>query len=103
MRRGTTPYIEMQTDQDLTAFSYIVFTIEDRTGAEINVDNKSGMMTVTSSSVTVKLTQEQTLSLSKGGVKMQIRAVDATGENAIASNIMNASLEDILKEGVISG
>lgn len=103
MRRGTTPYIEMQTDQDLTAFSYILFTIEDRTGTEVSVDSKSGMMTVTSTSVTVKLTQEQTLSLSKGGVKMQLRAVDATGENAIASNIMNASLEDILKEGVLSG
>ena len=103
MRRGTTPFIEIQTEEDISGYAYIVFTIEDRLGTEIDVDNNSGMMTVTSTSVTVKLTQEQTLSLSKGGVKMQIRAVDATGQNSIASNIMQGSLEDVLKEGVIGG
>ena len=103
MRRGTTPFIEIQTQEDISGYAYIVFTIEDRLGTEVDVDNSSGMMTVTPTSVTVKLTQEQTLSLSKGGVKMQIRAVDATGQNAIASNIMQGSLEDVLKEVVIGG
>lgn len=103
MRRGTTPYIEIKTTEDISGYATIVFTIEDRLGVEVDVDNKSGNMVVTSSSVTVKLTQEQTLSLSKGGVKMQIRAVDKSGENAIASNIMQANLEDVLKEGVIGG
>lgn len=103
MRRGTTPFIEIQTEEDISGYAYIVFTIEDRMGTEVDVDNSSGNMTVTPTSVTVKLTQEQTLSLSKGGVKMQIRAVDATGQNAIASNIMQGSLEDVLKEGVIGG
>lgn len=102
MRRGTTPYITIQTDQDLTGYAYIVVTVEDRAGTEVDVDNRGGNMQVDSGSVTIKLTQEQTISLQKGGVKLQIRAVDTDG-NAIASNIMQANLEDILKDGVISG
>lgn len=102
MRRGTTPYLTIQTDQDLTGYSYVVFTIEDRIGTEVDVDNRSGNMQISPSSVTVRLSQDQTLSLQKGGVKMQIRAVD-TGGNAIASNIMQANLEDVLKDGVIGG
>lgn len=103
MRRGTTPYIEIKTQEDISGYAVIVFTIEDRAGTEVDVDNKGGMMTVTPSSVTVKLTQEQTLSLVKGNVKMQLRAADETGENAIASNVMQGNLEDVLKEGVIRG
>ena len=103
MRRGTTPYIEIKTQEDISGYAVIVFTIEDRAGTEVSVDNKSGYMTVTPSSVTVKLTQEQTLSLAKGSVKMQLRAADETGENAVASNVMQGNLEDVLKEGVIRG
>ena len=102
MRRGTTPYIMMQTDQDLTGYSYIVFTIQDRAGTSIDVDNRGGNMQVAPYSVTVKLSQADTLALQKGGVKMQIRAVDTAG-NAIATNIMKANLEDVLKGGVIGG
>ena len=102
MRRGTTPYITIHTDQDLTGYAYVVFTIEDRAGTEVDVDNQSGNMQVNADSVVVKLTQENTMALQKGGVKMQIRAVDAGG-NAIASNIMQANLEDVLKDGVIGG
>lgn len=57
MRRGTTPYITMQTDQDLTGYSYIVFTIQDRAGTSIDVDNRGGNMQVAPYSVTVKLSQ----------------------------------------------
>lgn len=81
---------------------YIVFTIQDRAGTSIDVDNRGGNMQVAPYSVTVKLSQADTLALQKGGVKMQIRAVDTAG-NAIASNIMQANLEDVLKGGVIGG
>lgn len=101
MRRGTTPFLPIKTDQDLSKMDYIVVTIEDSTGTEVSVDNKSGMMTVKSTEVTVKLTQEQTLSLSEGELQIQVRASDATGENAIASNIMYGQLDDVLKDGVI--
>lgn len=102
MRRGTTPYLTIHTDEDLTGYAQVVFTIEDRAGTEVDVVSGSGFMEVNADSVVVKLTQEQTLSLAKGGVKMQLRAVD-TGGNAIASNIMQANLEDVLKDGVIGG
>ena len=102
MRRGTTPYITIKTNQNLTEYAVVWVTIEDNSGVEITVEKNSGMMEITSSSVVVKLTQEQTLALGKGGVKLQVRASDSTGENAIASNIMEGQMEDILKEGVIS-
>lgn len=101
MRRGTTPYIEIKTDQDLSNMEYVVFTMEDAAGTEVSVDNQSGMMTITPTQVTVKLTQEQTLSLSSGDVQMQLRASDIDGDSAVASNIMYGILEDVLKDGVI--
>lgn len=101
MRRGTTPYIEIKTDQDLTQLDYVVFTMEDSAGTEVNVDNQGGMMTVTPDLITVKLTQEQTLSLVEGDVQMQLRASDSDGLGAIASNIMYGILEEVLMDGVI--
>lgn len=101
MRRGTTPFLPIKTDQDLSQMDYIVVTIEDIAGTEVSVDNKSGMMDVKSGEITVKLTQEQTLSLSEGELQIQIRASDSAGENAIASNIMYSTLDDVLKDGVI--
>lgn len=101
MRRGTTPYIEIKTDQDLTKLDYVVFTMEDSAGTEVSVDNLSGMMTIKSDLVTVKLTQEQTLSLSEGDIQMQLRASDSEGLSAIASNIMYGILDEVLKDGVI--
>lgn len=103
MRRGTTPYITIKTKQSLTGYSTVVFTIEDSSGTEISIDNKSGMMQVGSNQVTVKLTQDQTLRLKGNHVKMQLRAADSTGENAVASNVMTGRLDDVLKEGVIRG
>lgn len=101
MKRGTTPFLPIKTDQDLSQMDYIVVTIEDIAGTEVSVDNKSGMMDVKSGEITVKLTQEQTLSLSEGELQIQIRASDSAGENAIASNIMYSTLDDVLKDGVI--
>lgn len=103
MRRGTTPYITIKTNQDLTGYSVVVLTIEDNVNTEISVDNNSGMMEISNSQLRVKLTQNQTLALSPGGLKLQVRAADSSGENAIASNIMTGKMEDILKEGVLSG
>ena len=72
----------------------------DFSGNEINADTTSGALEISETEVKAKLTQEQTLRLTKGTVRMQIRAVDASG-NAIASNIMSTKMEDVLKDGVI--
>ena len=100
MRRGTTPYITIHTGQDLSGYEYVLFTMEDRAGNEINIDNTSDAMQVNTDSVVVRLSQDQTLSMSKGGVKMQIRARDTQGY-AIASVIMTSTMEEILRDGVI--
>lgn len=80
---------------------YVVFTMEDSFGNEISVDSNSGMMLVQSDSVTVNLSQEQTLALSDGDIQMQLRASNSDGSSAIASNFMYSVLDNILKEGVI--
>lgn len=100
MRRGTTPFVTINTDQDLTGYAYILFTMEDRAGNEINVDNSGDAMQVNANSVVVRLSQNDTLSMNKGTVKMQIRARDSAGY-AIASGIMTSTMEEILKDGVI--
>lgn len=92
----------VRTDVDLTCAAYIVLTVEDRAGTEVDVDSRSGMLEVTPAAVKAKLTQAQTLSLMKGGLKFQLRAVDGAG-NAIASNIMTGQMEDVLKDGEIGG
>ena len=102
MRRGTTPYLTIFTNWDLTAFETVIFTIRDQRGNRIDVDNTGENMQITSGAVAVRLTQEQTLSLHGESVEMQLRAADAGG-NAAASDIMRARLRDILKEGVIGG
>lgn len=103
MRRGTTPFIEMKTDQDISGYSNIVFTAEDVDGNQVSVTRASSNMKVSNVSVVVKLTQEQTLSLVEGTIKMQLWAADATGANAIASNIMYDRMEELLKDGENSG
>lgn len=100
MRRGTTPIITVRTDRDLRPYPAVVLTLEDRTGRRVEVAGPGGAMTVTAEGVTVKLTQQQTLSLCSGTVKLQLRAVDAGG-NAVASGILYTALEDVLKEELI--
>ena len=100
MNRGTTPTITIETDTDLREAQYVVVTIEDFAKNEISVDSKSGNLTMTASLVMAKLTQAQTLQLTKGRASIQIRALDVSG-NAIASNIMSTQINDVLKDGEI--
>lgn len=96
MRRGTTPTITIQTDIDLTEYSVWV-TFEQGTVQKDFIPTKSA----DGKELEVTLTQEDTLAFSKGDVKIQIRAVDEGG-TAIASNIMTAKVNELLKEGVIT-
>lgn len=100
MKQGTTPYITLHTNEDLSGYEYVLFTIEDRVGTQVNIDNSSDAMQVNTDSVVVRLSQAETLSMSKGAVKMQIRARDTQGY-ATASNIMYSNMEEILRDGVI--
>lgn len=98
--RGTTPIVTINTDENLIGYPYIVVTFEDRVGTEVDVEGPGPNLSVTASKVMARLTQEQTLALEPGKVKLQIRAVDSFG-NAAASKTMTDTVEDVLKEGVI--
>ena len=98
MRRGTTPTITISTDVDLSAASNLFVTF---TQGNVTIFEKTlSDVTVSSTAVSVELTQEDTLALASGAsVEFQIRAT--VGDAKLASNIMASSVERILKNGVI--
>lgn len=99
MRRGTTPIHTFTTDIDLTDAEVIYITYE-QTGAVVMEKQKEDL-TITADSISVKLTQEETLTFTLGKpVEMQIRAKFADG-TAVASQVMQTKADVILKEGVI--
>ena len=103
--RGTTPTITFQitSDTDLTKLTEIWFTLSDsRTGEERTFYLSEGEIAVDNEhkTLTIQLTQEDTLKF-KSDVLVQIRALDEDGL-AYATAILNVSLDDILKGGVIT-
>lgn len=99
MIRGTTPTHIFDTDISLVAADEIYITyVQGNTRLEkTNADTE-----VTDDTVTVELTQEETLMFAANDYKaaVQIRAKFPDG-TAVASNIMNMRVAPILKDGVI--
>lgn len=99
MRRGTTPTHKFTTDVDLT--SAVVLYVTYTQGAKTIIEHDIDDCEIAADYIQTQLTQEETLKVAdKSSVKIQIRARLADGE-AVASNIMSASPEEILKDGVI--
>lgn len=100
MTRGTTPTFTIDCPGiDLTHYTVYV-TIEQ--GMHELTLTPECTATQNGCTLTVRLTQEQTLSFSAGReADMQVRAVDAAG-NAPASDVMHIDVRKILKEGVIT-
>lgn len=98
MRRGTTPTITITTDLDLTQASnlFVTFKQGDRVVFEKTLDD----VTVRETQVVCELSQNDTLTLRDGKpVRFQIRAT--LGDSKVASNVMTASVGEILKGGMI--
>ena len=97
MRRGTTPTITITTDIDLTEASnlFVTFKQGDRVVCEKTLED----VTITETSVICELDQNDTLALKDGLVRFQIRAT--LGDSKVASNIMTANADEILKGGAI--
>ena len=97
MRRGTTPTITITTDISLADASnlYVTFKQGDHVVIEKTLDD----VAVTPETVICVLTQSDTLALKDGLVRFQIRAT--LGDSTVASNIMTASVDEILKGGEI--
>ena len=99
MKRGTTPTNTFKTNIDLTgATVFLTYSQRARVGLEKTGDD----LEISSEAIVTRLTQKDTLgfdALQK--VSIQIRYVFPDG-TAGASNIMTASVGEILKDGEIS-
>ena len=100
MKRGTTPTHTFSVDVDLTSATVIYLTYKQ--GNETIVERDINNMTVTSDSIQVRLTQEETLLFNTAvNIQIQIRAGFSDGSR-IASDILTVSpAGQILKDGVI--
>ena len=96
--RGTTPLNTFNVNVDLReARIYISYYQRGR----VVVEKTGEDLEVTANQITTALTQEETLSFKTGPVKIQIRYVMPDG-TADASNIIDTTSEEILKDGVIA-
>ena len=103
MMRGTTPTHTFECDVDLSDAEIIFITYKQSTGhgSENTLEKTIEDITVNGETLVVKLTQKETLLLSSvADVRIQIRAGFADGSR-IASNIIRAPVDEILKDGEI--
>lgn len=111
MRRGTTPTLTFTTPYaaDLIESGYITFNQRGSTVLDVPLSDPS--VTIADESISITLTQEQTLSFdqnvatsdwmnAKAAATVQIRAVLTSGK-AVASNIVQVPICAILKDGEI--
>ena len=95
IRRGTTPTHIFNVNVDLT--QAVALYITYRQNGRIIVEKTLEDCTITATTVTVKLTQNETLKfITTSAVEVQIRA-KFSNETAIASNIMETDAGRILK------
>ena len=98
MIRGTTPLNIFTVDEDLTNADVIYITYKQNNN--VAIEKSLPDIQVTSDTLTVRLTQEDTLNLEPREVSIQIRARFADG-TAIASNVIQTTATKVLKDGVI--
>lgn len=98
LRRGTTPTIPLTVDYDLTG--YTVYVTFRSGGHEQTFTNER--LTIEpgeSTSISVPLTQEETLALDVGNAEIQVRAIKDGA--AIATDSKSIDVGRILLDGVI--
>ena len=101
MIRGTTPILHFTLPFAVSELSEYWITISQRY-ENIKIDKTNADCTASGSEITLTLTQEDTLKLMPDKpAYIQIRALTAEDDYAIASTIVRCSVSDILKEGVI--
>ena len=102
MYRGTTPTIifKLNTDLDLTTLTQIWVTMQDMNDSQYTWDIDDVTIDNTGKTISLPLSQEETLVLSNGMATVQIRLL--TSENkALATNVAMIDINNILKDGVI--
>lgn len=98
MFRGTTPTNIFNVDVNLTNADVIWITYAQQN--KVVIEKNKDDITATAKTLTVELSQEDTLKLTEREVDIQIRARFPDG-TALASNIIKTTANKILKDGVI--
>ena len=99
MIRGTTPTLEFTLPFDVGILAEAWVTMAQK--GEVVLDKQLSECQCGGNVLTVKLTQEETLSLKCNcltEIQIRVRTVDG---NALASKVMSVSPDRILKDGVI--
>lgn len=99
MTRGTTPTYNITVDDIDNLDAYSIEVDIKQGGALLQFSNDD--IIIDENTIVVKLTQEQTLSLSTGSAHLQVRGISVDGI-AWASNIVSIPVNPILRAGVIS-
>lgn len=100
MRRGTTPRLTLRIRNfDLGTIEKAYISLEC---GNAYLEFTNGQYDIVDDAFVIHLSQEQTLQLDpKKSVNIQVRIIDSEGE-AFASTIGRLSVQDIIKDGVIS-
>lgn len=103
MYRGTTPSIvyKLDTELDLNDLTQVWVTIES-SKIEMTKDITQVSIDDTEKTITVPLSQDDTLQFKAGKVKCQMRLY-FNDTSAYATPITELTINDILKDGVING
>ena len=96
--RGTTPKIIFTLPFPASTLSSVYITFSQ--GRAETLVKHGDQIVAEGNTLTVRLTQDETLRFVDRQVEIQIRAIDMDG-NAIASGIVTADVARILKNGVI--
>ena len=102
MYRGTTPTIKVKlknTDLKFETIEKIWFTLKSNI-KEKTYEKEELTLNDEEKIISVKMSQEDTLSFSSGEIKIQIRFKDALG-NSFVTKICKTTMNEILKGGVI--
>jgi hypothetical protein len=99
MIRGTTPTLSFKLPFEISLLEVLYISMSQN--GNVVIEKEISDCSIDGNTLAIKLTQEDTLKFLYGSnVKIQIRAKTKEGE-AIASNIITTSVENILKNGVI--
>ena len=97
--RGTTPTIEYELPFDTSVLSEVFVTISQ--SGNVIIEKEIGDCVLTDCLLTVKLSQDETLSLSASRIaEIQVRMKTVDGD-VLASDIYTDDVYKILKDGVI--
>lgn len=97
MRRGSTPTNTFNSNLDLRGAT--VFVTYEQNGIVV-LEKTNDDIEITETKLIINLTQEETLAFRNGNVLIQVRYVFPNGK-ADGSNIVETTVERILKDGVI--